>query len=154
MGTAALVSTAIGLALLILTAYVLIEGSVVTATTMATAQRDQAHLQEVRLHTSISIRTAGGIDPLLVEVENTGSETIPDPTHLDVFVITEGAPVRCTRGEGPFTWQITFITPDLVHPNQLDPGERMMISVQTGGNEAVWVQVTTANGISDSRYLG
>ncbi|MDH7593618.1 MAG: flagellar protein FlaF [Methanomicrobiales archaeon] len=153
MGTAALVATAIGLALLVLTAYVLIEGSVVTATTLATAQSELSDVQEARLRTAISIRAADGVDPLVIEVENTGSEVVPDLAHLDIFIIVDGAPVRCTKGAGPFAWQINSISPDLVHPNQLDPGERMQISVQTGGATISWVQVTTTNGISASRYV-
>ncbi len=154
MGTATLVATGIALVLLVVTAYVLVDGTTGTAVTLANAQSEVQALHEKRIRTSISILSAEGSNPVYLLVENTGSETVSDFDHIDVFVIEESVPERYPRGTGAGTWQLVSITPDLVHPNQLDPGEIMNISIEIGSGTPLWVQLTTGNGVSDSYYLG
>ncbi|HZD42978.1 MAG TPA: flagellar protein FlaF, partial [Methanomicrobiales archaeon] len=79
MATATLIATAIGLIILVVTAYVLIGGTLSAAEIVASAQKDTAGLQEARMRTSIAI-TGTALDTnsttLYMEVENTGSEII------------------------------------------------------------------------------
>ena len=56
-----LIAAAVGLILLIIVAYVLVGSTIGTAETMASAQRDMTHLQEIRLHTDITVMSASGI---------------------------------------------------------------------------------------------
>jgi len=44
------------------------------------------------------------------------------------------------------------ITPDEVHPGELDPGETLNLSV-TYDIIPTWVQVVTPNGVSGSAYI-
>lgn len=156
MGTASLIATSIAILLLVITAYVLVSGTIGTAEVVISAQRDATSTHEARLRTSIGINTTllvPGISTLYILVENTGSEVITDFDHLDIYISDGGSPVYYPRGAVPGTWSLVTITPDAVHPGQLDPDETMNISVIYAGNDPEWVQVTTNNGIYDSSYV-
>ena len=157
MGTASLVATAIGVLLLIITAYVLAGGTITVAEVVATAQRDSVNLHEVRMRTAIEIRSAileTNSSTLFVSVENTGNELLDDYDHTDVFLLMDGIPEHCAYHSGIYPWTILSIQPDAIHPGQLDPGEVMNISIPYGESPPTWIQVTTSSGVSDSQYVG
>lgn len=157
MGSAALVATAIALVLLIITAYVIVGGTLATAQVVSLAQDEKVNRQETRMHTSISITGTSLSETgseLNVLVQNTGSETITDLSHMDVLLISDAEPVYFPEGSGQGTWSVVEIVPDLIHPRALDPDEVMNISVQyTPANTPTWVKVITPNGVYDSSYL-
>jgi flagellar protein FlaF len=157
MGAGSLVTTAVSIVLLVIVAYAIIGGTLVTAEVVATAHKDQVQVQESRLHTSIAIvgHTADA-GTLYLLVENTGSEPVLDFDRMTVFTAVEGTtpvyyPYSTAGGAG--TWSWVSIQPDTIHPHELDPGETINISVMCEGNQPDWAQVTTPNGISDSAYL-
>jgi flagellar protein FlaF len=157
MGAGSLVTTAISIVLLVIVAYAVIGGVLVTAEVVATAHKDQVQMQESRLHTSIAIvgHTIGA-GTLYLLVENTGSEPVLEFDRMTVFTAVESATPTCypydTAG-GAGTWSWVSIEPDTIHPHELDPGETINISVMYEGNQPDWAQVTTPNGVSDSAYL-
>ncbi|MDT8357390.1 MAG: hypothetical protein RQ758_02680 [Methanomicrobiaceae archaeon] len=157
MGSAALVATAIALVLLLITAYVIVGGTLATAQVVSLAQDDKVDRQETRIHTSISITGTALSDTnpeLYVLVENTGSETITDLAHMDVLLISRAEPVYYPSGSGSGTWSVVEIIPDQVHPGALDPDEVMNISVRyVSPDSPFWVKVITPNGVYDSSYI-
>ncbi len=156
MASGTLIATAIALILLVVTAYALVGGTLSTASMIAGAQSDAVHQQEIRLRTSIAIldaRLNASLATLFLEVENTGSEVIGDFDHMDLYLSDGGDPAFYPRGSGPGTWSIVSITPDSIHPGMLDPGEVANLSVAYSGAPPEWVQIVTASGVYDSRYI-
>lgn len=157
MGAGSLVTAAVSIVLLVLVAYAVIGGILVTAEVVATAHKDQIQVQESRLHTSIAIvGHSADAGTLYLRVENTGSEPVLEFDRMTVFTAVENAtpvyyPYRTAGGAG--TWSWVSIEPDIIHPHELDPGETMNISVRYEGSQPDWAQVTTPNGVSDSAYL-
>lgn len=159
MGGASLIGSAIALVLLILTAYIVIGGILSTTEIVSVAQSDQFHQLETRMRTAIEITDTTIVDDtiLYVKLNNSGGETLLMYKYFDVYTLT-GASVEPvyysyvssapTAGE----WTDISITPDLIHPNELDPGEVMNISVICT-ETPTWIQITTGNGVSDSVYL-
>ncbi len=156
MSVGSLVASGIGILLLVITAYVLVGGTLGTAELVVMAQSDLAIQQETRMRTNIDI-AATSLDAaeqvLYVEVENSGNEPIVNFAHMDVYLVTSGSPVYYPYGTGEDTWQYVAINPDQIHPRQLDPGEVLNLSVLYTGDDPTWVQVTTGNGVYDSAYI-
>lgn len=157
MASASLVATAFALIMLIITAYFLVGVVLTTAEVVSTAQTDQINQQEERVRTAIEIKNTsiatGSV--LYAEIENTGSVVISEIKYLDLYTIngTSNPPVYYTEGTGTGTWSQVSIKPDIINPGQWDPKEVMNLSVSYPGNDPIWVQVTTPNGISDSAYI-
>jgi flagellar protein FlaF len=159
MAVAEIIGAAIGIALLIIVAYVIVGGTLTAGETIASAQKDLSQLTEARMRTGISlnkseIRSSG--QGLNFSVTNTGNEMIHDFSHMDILVRTSGEPSgfqyltydSASCGEAG-TWCIYGdIIPDTIHPRQLDPGEKMWIWATFTGGSPVWFQVTTGNGIN------
>ena len=157
MGAGTIIATAVAIVLLIITGYVLIGGTISTARIVAIAQQAAAEKENERLHTGIGISAAStdtttGMTFILVN--NTGSEAIGEFDHMEVFLLQGNVPYAYMNRSGPFNWTYTIEQPDLVHPGILDPDEAVKITVpyDTAKGNASWVQVTTANGVSDSAY--
>ena len=161
MAAASLVATAIGIVLLIVTAYVLVGGTLTATETLMNAQSEMTSARTRILGTSVTITGWNGtVNPLLLDVENTGSESIPDLEFMDVFLLQDGLPVRYFYSESGVTGSWSRIpgmgiSPDLVHPGQWDPNETLHIQVlyQAGSPVPVWAEVVTGNGATDSTYL-
>lgn len=156
MGTASLVATAIGILLLIVTAYVLAGGTLSVADAVASAERDAAAQHELRMRTSFQILSAHlstNVSTLEIDLENTGSEPIGDFEHTDVYLLQDGTPVHYAYGSGTGSWSVVSIQPDEIHPGYLDPGETMTAVISYGGSPPTWFQVTTSSGVSDSDYV-
>lgn len=158
MGSAALIASAIALILLIITAYVIVGGTLATAEIVTLAQNEHIQNQETRMRTSISIvgtSLSGGGSPLLIQLENNGNEPVIDLDNMDVYLSFGDSPVFHPKGTGSGTWQVVGISPDNVHPGQLDPDEVMNLSVQYSSViSPIWVKVATGNGVYDSSYVG
>jgi flagellar protein FlaF len=153
MAFASVLASAVGILLLIITAYVLVGGTLTTTETVANAQADMTALHVKMLGTSIQIENTNISAPgqLDVSILNTGSEPVADLAHLDVLLQSPGsAPVLKTQNSG---WNLVSIAPDTVHPNQWDPGETLNITVVFSDPSPNWVQVTTANGAIASAYI-
>ncbi|KQC03873.1 MAG: hypothetical protein APR53_00400 [Methanoculleus sp. SDB] len=157
MGSASLVASAIALILLLITAYVIVGGTLSTAEIIAFAQHEQAAQQEIRMRTSIEIVSAtltAGASPLVVEVRNVGQEPVSGFDNMEAYLVFADEPVLHPYGSGAGYWAYGGIIPDSIHPHQLDPDEVLTMSVAYSGVTApVWVQVTTDRGVYDSAYV-
>lgn len=154
MGAGTVIASAVAILLLIITAYFLIGGTLTTAQTVTRAQRDLAIQEAQKLRTRIEIfgaATDNNSSRTFILVNNTGSEVVGAFDHMEVYLLQDGTPYVYTNASGNWTYTIQ---PDQVHPGILDPDEAANITVgydPSRGN-ATWVKVTTANGVSDSKY--
>jgi flagellar protein FlaF len=159
MGAGTIIATAIALILLIVTGYVLIGGTLSTARIVAMAQQAAAEKEAQRMHTRIEIAAASTNSTsfeTFVLVNNTGSEVVGDFDHMEVFLLQGGVPYMYMNRSGQWNWTFSIQQPDLIHPNLLDPDEVVNITIPYDPDPLkgppTWVQVTTANGVSDSKY--
>jgi len=153
MAFASILTTAIGIILLIITAYVLVGGTLTATQTALTTQADMTAVHVKMLGTSIEIvsTNVSSSDTLYISVLNSGSESITDLSHVDVLVLGDsGAPVLYVKDSG---WSKVSISPDTIYPNQWDPGEVMNMSVTYSSGVPKWVKVTTGNGAYASSYV-
>lgn len=156
MAVAELIGAAIGVLLLVVVAYLLVGGTLTTAETVMTAQKDVTLLLESRMRTSIDIPQVDPIDGsnLNFSVTNNGNELITDLPHMDVFSYdaTNGYTHYVydgTKSGAEGTWSVTRFETDAIHAGELDPGDTMRIrAVFPSGATPVRVQVTTGNGVS------
>ncbi|WAI01044.1 flagellar protein FlaF [Methanogenium organophilum] len=161
MGSASLIATAIALVLLIVTAYVVVGGILATSDIVTMSQSERFSLQESRLHTSIDIfdiTVLNETHTLTMIVNNSGNEKISQFKYMDIYMIYPGAePILAPYTETPSTentWSVSSISPDIVHPNELDPGESATITVTyTTGIIPLWIKIATPNGVYDSAYI-
>ncbi|HRD25126.1 MAG TPA: flagellar protein FlaF [Methanoculleus sp.] len=156
MSAGPIVASGVGILLLVVTAYVLIGGTLTTTEVLVEAQSSLAAQQEARMRTAIAIQeTALNNQTLYVELENTGSEPIVDISSIDVYLhYEETGPVYIPPGAGPSHWSRVTIEPDGVHPGQWDAGEILTLSVTFEEDATpICVQVVTPNGVSASTYI-
>ncbi|HOB17541.1 MAG TPA: flagellar protein FlaF [Candidatus Methanoculleus thermohydrogenotrophicum] len=157
MSAGPLVASGIGILLLVVTAYVLVGGTLATTEVMVEAQGNLAMYQEARMRTAIEIQNTTLSDQTLsVEVKNTGSEPIVDIPLIDVYLcMGNDAPVYVPYGKEDVNyWNNAGIDPDHIHPGQLDPGETLTLSItHEDSKKPTWVQVVTPNGVSSSTYI-
>lgn len=151
MAAASLIATSVGIILLIVTAYVLVSGTISTSEMIISAQTDMTAVHMNMIGTSMEItNTTSTIDKFYINVINSGNEPILDFDSLDVYLqSTESAPVLYTYSEtgGAGHWGIEYIAPDNIHPAQWDPGELLNLSIPIGISPAR-VRVTAGNGVS------
>jgi archaeal flagellar protein FlaF len=159
MAAASLVGSAIGIILLIVTAYVLVAGALTVSQVAISAQTDMTGVQKEILGTSLSITNSSSnqSSPIILVLNNTGREVIRPITKMDVFGY-ESTPGKVryqySRSGSSGTWQNGTIMPDTINPNLWDPDESLTITIVPNASGTVsWVQVTTPNGISASKYL-
>lgn len=159
MAVAEIIGAVFGVTLLLIVAYMLVGSVLTTAEVVTTAQKDVTLLNEARMRTSINLETitCTGSNPTncTISVENDGNEIISDFDHMDLFTDANGDTegVRhltyssvCT--DIVTTWCISLFDPNNFHPNELDPGEKMSILATVPGNQPIWFQVTTGNGVN------
>lgn len=165
MAVAEIIGAAIGVLLLVVVAYLLVGGTLTAAETVTTAQKDLTLLSEARMRTSISIsdRELNG-NVLNISVTNTGSETVKDLPHMDVFsydttngyihytyVDNEAVPPEALNPDAlaEYTWSDTWYQNDYIHRRTLDSNVTMRIMAKLpAGHVPISIQVTTGNGIS------
>ena len=114
---------------------------------------------DTRMRTDFTIEDAATENTYNINctINNTGKEIISDFKHMDVIVYDFGTqdfrvyPYSATAVTG--TWTIIDKGQEIIHPSELDPGETYRILIQTTGSSPVWFQITTGNGVYDSRKL-
>jgi flagellar protein FlaF len=164
MGVGTIIASAIAIILLIITAYVLIGGTLSTAKTAVLAQRSVSEQENQRIHTRIEIINAStnlGDHTTFVEVKNTGSEIVRDFNHTEVYLLQGGTPYTYTNLSAPYNWVYRIRSPDLIHgdtihPGLLDPDEVANISIRyddARGEPPAWIKIAIANGVYDSVYI-
>lgn len=162
MAVAELIGAAVGVLLLVIVAYLLVGGTLSTAETVVTAQKDITLLHEARLGTSITISDENPTEVFLnFSVTNTGSEPITDLSHMDIFSFDRTyyyeryTYVTPSEDIGqPYTWTTLGFENDTIHKGELDPGVKMQVKVNLpAGTDLTNVQVTTSNGVSASSTI-
>ncbi len=136
MGFASIVASAIGIILLIVTAYVLVSGVLVASETVVAAQKDMTAIQVKMLGTSLEITEATNAS---ITVDNNGNEPIRDFEDMDIYIrLTEGG-----------AWTLYRFSTDwsIIPSTQLDPGEEAIISLNTGLTSPSNVKIVTPNGV-------
>jgi archaeal flagellar protein FlaF len=146
MAFASIISSAIGIILLIITAYVLVAGVLTTTQVAMNAQSDMTAIHMEMLGTSISIdsQSVENSSPNIVYLGliNSGSEPV-DLSTINVFIKDQNsAPVLIPKGSIAGTWSIS---PEV---KQWRPTETLNMSVRYSGTYPVIVQLTTGNGVS------
>ena len=170
MAGAIIIASAIGVLLLVLAGYVLVSGTLASADSIGSAQKDMAQEKDEQVHTAIKISTNSwknkpGLDLLLFDLKNIGSEPIGDFNHTDMYILLEpdyipvyysfnGVVSGGSTGDGALkTWGYMTITPDTTHPSMLDPGETMAVSITYSNFHPqpphYVVNVTTPNGVTN-----
>jgi flagellar protein FlaF len=156
MAVAEIIGAAIGVMMLVIVAYVLV-GSVLTAAEVVNnAQKDLTLLNEARMRTDISIYPSSAriLEPNLTFcLNNTGSETIRDFTHMDVFSTNSTGMQHYTNGNGEGYWTSIQFDRDFVHPGMLDPGEAVWINATYVGEKPATVLISTSNGVYTSTTI-
>lgn len=167
MAVAEIIGAAVGVLLLVVVAYLLVGGTLSTAETVVSAQKDITLLQESRIGTKIEIANViapiGGL--MNFSLSNNGTTTINDLQHMDVILYdqTNGYTyyVYAEDKNNPlvpldpnelydYEWTDTEYFNDNIHSRQLDPGVTMKVEVKLPEGAAIpnSIQVTTGNGIS------
>jgi len=161
MAVAEIIGAVIGVMLLLLVAYMLVGSVLTTAEVVTTAQKDTTLLNEAQMRTSINLDSisCSGINPTncTISVINNGNEIISDFNHMDILTTTGSGTdgfqyitYNTNNNECGIekTWCTLTITPDTIHPNELDPNEIMSMRVTIPGTQPIWFQVTTGNGVN------
>ena len=157
MAGAEIIGAAVGVLLLILVGYFLIGSALTTAETVASAQKDITLQNEARLQTVFSMSAVYSSPDLTITIVNTGSETIGNFNHMDVYVTPSGGGSPeyhsfTTSGISYTGWNCTSISPDNIHPGMLDPDETMEIKIKYGLTPTA-VSVSTAMGVTRFAYV-
>jgi flagellar protein FlaF len=132
MGFASIIATALGIILLIVTAYVLVSGVLVASETVVAAQKDMTAIQVKMLGTSLEITEA--TDNMTI-VTNTGSEPIRHFENMDLF-IKDGSGWDLYRYNMDWTADKTYV----------NPGKNVVITHSI--KSPYEVKIVTPNGIS------
>lgn len=160
MAVAGIIAAAVGVMLLIVVAYVVVGATMTTAETVTSAQKDVTLQNEIRLGTALVISDpTHNTSNITANITNTGTEIIQDFNHMDVLVYDTGSGEYqiCTydpRDPGTAgTWYVSSRYQDVIHPSELDPGEKYQVQVATRGSSPYWFQITTGNGVYASAYV-
>jgi flagellar protein FlaF len=176
MAGAIIIACAIGVLLLVLVGYVIVGGTLASADSIASAQKDMVMKNGEQLNTLVTITPGSevyfdkySLPPdyylLHIHVKNTGNLMLSTFDSAEVYVnISGGAPVRYTFDPNAYacgdangcgdatlqTWNDGAIENDVIHPKMLDPGETLSIRIGkfTSPLTSYTVKFTTANGVS------
>ena len=176
MAGAIIIACAIGVLLLVLVGYVIVGGTLASADSIASAQKDMVMKNGEQLNTLVTITPGSevyfdkySLPPdyylLHIHVKNTGNLMLSTFDSAEVYVnISGGAPVRYTFDPNAYacgdangcgdatlrTWNYGAIENDVIHPNMLDPGETLSIRIGKFSSPltSYTVKFTTANGVS------
>ena len=154
MAAASLVATAFGIIIIIITAYVLAGGTLLTSEVVTTAQKDMTAVQVKMLGTSIRIENTsvyqdGDTRVVIIFLDNTGNEPILDYSKIDVYVSFDDEVVlyRYNIGNSINSWNKENY--GIIYPSQWDPGEKIKINVFYSLEKApIHVKIVTNNGIT------
>lgn len=151
MAFASIIASAIGILLLIITAYVLVGGVLTTTQIAMNAQSDMTAVHMQMLGTAISIddKSVENRTPspniIHLNMRNSGNEPI-DMTYINVFLkVKDTAPFLIPEGTDLNKWSIA---PDV---KQWRPTEVLNMSVVYSADVSeypVKIQLTTGNGVS------
>ena len=153
MAAASIIGSAVGMLLLIIVAYVIVNSVIYSADVVTTAQNSATSLNEVRLNTHMSLnKTLIGLQPegLHFSVTNDGNEIIYRLDQMQVYT-WDGELANYYTYYNPSVpgnyWDATTVE-GTYHPNHLNPGEDMTVTVLGLTSIPTKFQITTNNGIT------
>ncbi|HOT03171.1 MAG TPA: hypothetical protein PK069_03225 [Methanolinea sp.] len=156
MAAASLIATALGIVLILLTAYFLAGGALSAIGVVSDAQRDTTIIRSKMLGTSVSVLGSSAGDSLLyVEILNDGREPIREMEGIDVYLNDPAIGWSIfTYSQAPGTghWSLVRITAgdysaEKIYTNQWDPGEILNMSISYSGINPNYFKIVTANGV-------
>ena len=156
MAAASLIATALGIVLLLLTAYFLAGGALGAIGVVSDAQKDMTSVQVKMLGTSASVLNSKSGDSLLFfEIMNDGREPIRDMEAIDVYLNDQTIGwTRFTYSHTPGTGHWTKVkitagdyTAEKIYTGQWDPGEILNISVTYSDIAPNYLKIVTPNGL-------
>lgn len=170
MAGAIIIACAIGVLMLVLVGFVVVDNTLVSSNTIASAQKDMVRVRVMQMETQIDVVDADIQDDTtwhhnhtFFSVKNTGELTIRDLDKIGVVIIPSGtqAPTYYRKGDGfSSTWDLIDdhfhtnqegYTNEVINFGQWDPGEYMYGFIEEIPYSYVpgEVHVFTANGITD-----
>lgn len=162
MAFADLIGAAVGIMLLVIVAYLLVGSTISTAEIVTNAQKAATLQDQVQLRTGFTISDVYADQSTInCTVRNTGSEIISDFTHMDFIVYDRNTTAGYTiypyrpysNGVIAGTWTIIPSGNEVIHLSELDPGESYKFQVITVGTDPSWFQITSGNGVYESKFL-
>ncbi len=158
------------------TSYFVITGALFSIDTLSDSLKAASEIDNERLKTEIEIVhvSLSGVEQnkpnINVIVNNTGHTSIREFEHMDVIVYycspggPEGTlqikwiPYTTENPPGNNEWTVTSISPDFINPGIFNPDESMTLWIKVAPviwslSERNWLQITTPNGVSDSKYF-
>jgi len=170
MGAGSIIAAIVAVAAILIAANVVITGGLYMTDTLTSSIKEVQDAKNEQLKTEIEISniTANGtcIDVTLC---NTGHEQIREYSQMDLIVhyrSVNGGDMRVvwlpyTNGtpDDDDTWTVTGISPDMINPDIFDPDEEMIIRIEVDDSDPMkyeyinWLQITTPNGVSTSKYF-
>lgn len=167
MGFGTVIASMLSVAILLLASYVCSSGGFYMADVLANSvmemQENKNEIMKTNIEiTNISANEAG----IFVSLNNTGSTKVGDYDYMDVIVKYSNASGIAKTMWVPYQgdpdalenkWTVGNISPDLVNPGILDPGEEMELQILLGDsleNKSVnWLLVAAPNGVKASGYF-
>jgi archaeal flagellar protein FlaF len=161
MAVSEIIGAAVGVILLVIVAYVIVSGTLYAGETMANAQKDMTLLQEARLRTAMTFTDLSNDSTsryiVYGNLTNTGSEVISDFKHMDVISYdANGVYEICFYQKDNVNrgyWRISNQYDEIVHPEELDPGEVYQIEIRTTRDVPIGFLITSSNGASAAARL-
>jgi archaeal flagellar protein FlaF len=167
MGFGTVIASMISVAILLLASYVCSNGGFYMADVLSNSMIEMQENENEILKTGIEI-TNISVDKanIFVSLHNTGSTKVGDFDYMDVIVKYSNAsgsaktiwiPYQGDAGTLKNKWTVGNISPDMVNPGILDPGEEMKLQIlleDSLENESVnWIMVAAPNGAKASGYF-
>ena len=167
MGFGTVIASMLSVAILLLASYVCSSGGFYMADVLANSVMEMQENENEIMKTDIEITNISANEAgIFVSLNNTGSTKVGDYDYMDVIVKysnTSGiAKTMWIPYQGdPDTlgnkWTVRNISPDLVNPGILDPGEEMELQIlleDSLENKSVnWLLVAAPNGVKASGYF-
>jgi archaeal flagellar protein FlaF len=159
MGFGTVIAAMISVSIILLASYVCSNGGFYMADVLSDSVMEMQENENEMLKTEIEI-TSISVDEadVFVSLHNTGSTKIGDYDYMDVIVKYSNASGTAKTIWIPYQgdadtlqnrWIVRNISPDLVNPGILDPGEEMELQILLEGsleNESVnWLLVAAPN---------
>lgn len=167
MGFGTVIASMISVAILLLASYVCSSGGFYMADVLANSVMEMQENENEIMKTEIEIINISADEAeIFMYLNNTGSTKIGNFDYMDVIVKysnTSGTvktiwiPYQEDAGILENKWIVGNISPDLVNPGILDPGEEMELQIlleDSLKNESVnWLLVAAPNGAKASGYF-
>ena len=170
-----IVAALVSIAAILVATYVFTTGGFYMVDTLTYSFKEMQDTNNEQLKTEINIDSINQADGqnIYVTLNNTGHEKIRDFSRMDVIVhyyTPGGGPEGTLKIIWiPYTdqgtpndneWTVTGISPAAINPGIFDPGEEMTIWIKISSGDPVmegsvnnWLQITTPNGVSASKYF-